>query len=208
VYGTTTLCAAQPHCTNGVKDADETDVDCGGAGCGICGAYRNCSVDSDCAIRCNQAGTCESHCFDGRRDFGETDFDCGGSLCGPCAAGRYCRVNSDCASGQCSPGGACHFVLATHCTNGVQDADETDVDCGGPGCNVCPFGRHCSRNADCGSNACSGGVCASHCFDGIIDFGESDVDCGASCVRCSTGRNCRTGGDCVSGMCGANWTCQ
>jgi len=49
-----------------------------------------------------------------------------------------------------------------HCENAIQDADETDVDCGGVDCIACPT-----------------------CFDGIQNGNETGVDCGGSnCVFC------------------------
>jgi hypothetical protein len=45
-----------PHCGNGVKDGDESDVDCGGATCGKCALDKGCAGQSDCA-----AGTCDSN---------------------------------------------------------------------------------------------------------------------------------------------------
>jgi hypothetical protein len=49
-----------------------------------------------------------------------------------------------------------------HCANGVQDADETDIDCGGAentGCARCAGGAKCSEGADCQSLSCTGGIC-------------------------------------------------
>jgi hypothetical protein len=48
------------------------------------------------------------------------------------------------------------------CNTGVQDGDETDVDCGGDItlCNVrCNAGKMCAVNSDCASNMCPAGVC-------------------------------------------------
>ncbi len=36
------------HCTNGYKDEDETDVDCGGSSCPNCGYAKMCKVTEDC----------------------------------------------------------------------------------------------------------------------------------------------------------------
>ena len=47
-----------------------------------------------------------------------------------------------------------------HCINGVQDGDETGVDCGGS-CTACPT-----------------------CSDGIQNQGETGVDCGGPCTEC------------------------
>ncbi len=44
-------------CTDGTKNADETDVDCGGS-CGACVAGRSCAVDDDCGDGTCFAGTC------------------------------------------------------------------------------------------------------------------------------------------------------
>jgi hypothetical protein len=47
------------------------------------------------------------------------------------------------------------------CTNGVQDVDESDVDCGGSSCRSCVVGSSCRGDADCRTGKCSGsGVCA------------------------------------------------
>ena len=43
------------------------------------------------------------------------------------------------------------------CTDGVQNGDETDVDCGG-GCDPCVDGLLCSEHADC-EGVCVLGVC-------------------------------------------------
>jgi hypothetical protein len=44
----THACTA-PSCTDGVKDQDETDVDCGGSHCSACGGGKMCLMTSDCA---------------------------------------------------------------------------------------------------------------------------------------------------------------
>ncbi len=45
-----------------------------------------------------------------------------------------------------------------HCMNGVQDGDESDIDCGGS-CAPCQAGGLCNGNLDCASGTCDGGVC-------------------------------------------------
>ncbi len=43
-----------PHCIDGIMNADESDVDCGGAECWGCLYDRRCRADADCATgRCN-----------------------------------------------------------------------------------------------------------------------------------------------------------
>jgi len=68
-------------CSNGVKDQDETDVDCGGAKCSGCAEYKNCNIDTDCATGsyCQQHIKCvKATCDDELKNQGETNIDCGG----------------------------------------------------------------------------------------------------------------------------------
>ena len=47
-YFVVTQTPSQPdHCNNGVKDSDETDIDCGGS-CSPCGENKSCNSDNDC----------------------------------------------------------------------------------------------------------------------------------------------------------------
>ncbi len=58
------------------------------------------------------------------------------------------------------------------CTNGVLDADETDLDCGGS-CEACSLGQRCDSVADCDTEGCAGG----RCVDGLpAGCRFSDVD--------------------------------
>lgn len=62
-----------------------------------------------------------------------------------------------------------------HCTNGVQDADESDVDCGGSECPRCDTGLQCSSNADCRSRICGAPGLADD--DTFCSSGESLEPC-------------------------------
>ncbi len=70
------------------------------------------------------------------------------------------------------------------CTDGVQNGNETGVDCGGPDCPACPT-----------------------CTDGILNGNETDVDCGGpdcpACPTCSDGiqNGDETGVDCGGSSC-------
>jgi hypothetical protein len=217
------VCAA--HCANGVKDVDETDVDCGGS-CGGCALGKACVVSTDCASRqCAHNTVCTDLCSNGLKDLGETDVDCGG-ICPPCALGKACKAAADCASQVCQFTGSGHACV-DHCTDGVLDFGETDVDCGGGGCPKCTLGKYCKNSlgcttshcfgsfassfcgcgsvADCPAGAgCTGGFCAGHCSDGIRDFDEGAVDCGgADCAKCSLGSACNGNNDCASQSCQA-----
>ena len=71
--------------------------------------------------------------------------------------GKACSLGRDCASSWCSTGDLC---VASNCTDGVKDGDESDVDCGGSCVAGCATGKHCNSPADCaGADICFGGIC-------------------------------------------------
>jgi hypothetical protein len=131
----------QHELTDGLK----TDVDCGGATCEKrCGLDSPCAADGDCAtgkvdgetLRCRALNNAEL-CADGAQANMESDVDCGGAVCAPtgctCAVGFTCALGSDCTSAVCD-------ATTLNCISyddGVQNGDETDLDCGGPDCNKC-----------------------------------------------------------------------
>jgi len=101
--GRCTTAAPADHCRDRVRDADETDVDCGGS-CQPCAAALACSAPADCQSRTCTANRCaDATCSDGVRDGVESDVDCGGP-CAGCALDRSCAVDTDCASGVCDGG--------------------------------------------------------------------------------------------------------
>lgn len=91
-----------PSCSNTIKDATETDVDCGGTQCDRCIDGKACVQDNDC-----QGGSCQSNvcvtatCNDAVTNGDESDKDCGGTVCGKCQFGKRCTANSDCLSNTC-----------------------------------------------------------------------------------------------------------
>ena len=50
-------------------------------------------------------------------------------------------------------------VVKPACADGVQDGQETDVDCGGPSCRKCVGGKQCGSPSDCFSGNCAAGTC-------------------------------------------------
>ena len=111
------------------------------------------------------------------------------------------EIKSFCASGSSNP----------TCTDGIQNGNETGVDCGGncPACPTCTDGIQNGNESgvDCGGNCpacptCTDGVqngsetgvdCGGNCpacptcNDGIQNGGETGVDCGGNCPACPTG---------------------
>jgi hypothetical protein len=65
------------------------------------------------------------------------------------------------------------------CDDGVENGDESDVDCGGS-CDPCDDGDGCGDPNDCTSGRCVAGVCT---------------------ARIATGAACAADGECASGMC-------
>lgn len=166
------VCVDPPTCTDGRKNGDESDVDCGGscaAGAGAtCATGKGCASGPDC-----KSGLCEGNlcapplCSNGRLDPGETDVDCG-QACTPCANGKKCEGAADCASLSCDAG----LCGIADCTNGVQDGKETGADCGGPctatprppecknTCKACEVGLGCNVPRDCLKGRCINNTCA------------------------------------------------
>jgi len=70
-------------CDDGIKNQDETDIDCGGS-CNPCADGMNCLSKSDCFSNYCYNDTCRTlSCFDGIKNQGEEGIDCGGP-CKPC----------------------------------------------------------------------------------------------------------------------------
>ncbi len=96
------------------------------------------------------------------------------------------------------------------CADGVQNGDETDVDCGGSCGDQCGEGQGCIANEDCQSLSCSGGECQMPtCFDGIQNGNEDGIDCGSNCSPCGNNNECDSDGDCRPGeFCSDQFTCD
>ncbi|MEL6141125.1 MAG: cohesin domain-containing protein, partial [Bacteroidota bacterium] len=82
------------------------------------------------------------------------------------------------------------------CNDGVQNGNETGIDCGGPDCPACP--ATCSDGIQNGNETgvdCGGPDCPAcpTCNDGIQNGNETGIDCGGSCQPCSSGSQCGDG---------------
>lgn len=188
-------------CSNGSKDPDEADVDCGGRShCDRCTQNAKCAVNSDCETQYCKSGRCsEPTCTDKVKNQDETGVDCGGP-CLPCDLGAPCASNNDCEGQYCA-----NDVCADHCLSKVRESDETDLDCGGSTCKPCADNRKCDQGSDCQSGSCSKGRCVSAtCTDQVQNQDETDVDCGGVCssaMGCAIGKHCKTAADCDSYVC-------
>ncbi len=201
------------HCSNGMKDVDESDVDCGGS-CAQCAGGKKCAKGSDCASTFCTNGLCDApSCNDGIKNGNETDLDCGGGMCPGCAIGKMCKIAIDCASLTCTNG----LCATSQCMDGKKNGTETDTDCGGGTCPTCADGKMCMMGTDCMSGTCTNNICVGAGADGGVDMSsvtckdavqngsETDVDCGGgTCPKCPLGKMCLMPADCQSGVCTGN----
>jgi hypothetical protein len=228
-YFNCSIPAAPLVCANGLKDASETDVDCGGIettpGCPArcadgqqCVTSCDCDATTDCLIdaksgmkKCTAPdagatpkGTCGGIiCANLVKDGSEADVDCGG-VCPPCADGKTCGKDIDCASGTCTAG----KCAQSSCSDMKKNGYETDVDCGGPTCPKCADGKGCVAATDCTSAGCDATMKCTPCADGTQNGKETDIDCGGgTCPVCGPGKVCGVVGDCQMGLSCTNFHC-
>ena len=121
------------------------------------------------------------------------------------APSQKCTKNEDCPSKVCDINkGVCN---APTCTDGTQNGDEVDLDCGGSTCTKCDVQKNCKVAKDCESGVCAdlgtGLKCqAPTCTDLVKNGTEVDTDCGGlACGKCADGLNCVAKSDCTSDVC-------
>jgi len=191
---------AIPTCTDLAKNAQETDIDCGGGTCGACVDGKSCAIPGDCLSNVCMSNMCvPSACNDTVKNGSETDIDCGGPACLKCADTKSCSQGTDCQSAICN-GNKCAVPT---CMDVTKNGKETDVDCGGGTCAKCIDGKACSVATDCTSSVCTGNKCqVPTCMDLATNGTETDVDCGGSCAtKCMVTKACLIDTDCASSTC-------
>ncbi len=153
---------AEPSCSDGVHNGDETGVDCGGAcvswekhtGKQCHGRFKQATLTeygtiADAQAACLENPDChgvfDSYGCDGNGPFfqcheastwGSSSTSCIYAPVGMCADKNKCVANSDCESRRCE-----HDICIS-CDDGKKNGDETDVDCGGFHCP--PWPEHAS----------------------------------------------------------------
>jgi hypothetical protein len=115
--------------------------------CGMCGSV--CPMGAACAN-----GSCVTTCAAGQTRCGSvcTNLQSDSNNCGGCAM-------------VCGPGRACLMAVCnatpTSCSDGMRDAGESGIDCGGSTqCARCAVQQSCVVSSDCISQHCQGGLCA------------------------------------------------
>ncbi|MDP6584265.1 MAG: hypothetical protein QF535_06390, partial [Anaerolineales bacterium] len=196
-------------CVDGIKNQDETDIDCGGATCNACIDGKFCADGSGnhntyCESQVCKGQICQSPtCFDGVHNGPETGVDCG-SGCKKCSVDTVCNTDGDCTTQICRDHDldGVKTCQAVSCTDKIKNGDETDIDCGGSVCEVCPIGDRCEKGSDCESSVCNAKFCSTpSCSDKTLNGDETDIDCGGSCNKCDGGDHCVVNNDCVSTKC-------
>ena len=183
-------CRSPATCTDGLRDGDESDIDCGGH-CPLCSAGQHCTRDKDCIGSLCASAVClpPATCHDGLRNGQETDIDCGGD-CPGCLAGQRCDGAKDCADGICQS----NVCQATRCHDGIKDDEESDIDCGGGTCPQCMPGGACLVPTDCQSSLCEAGHCQALLATCSLGYQMTEQGCVCDPVTC--GSCCdRTEGD-------------
>ena len=165
--GNESCCALARDCLGSLGDvivsADGccgTDLDCpSGLHCNtstwICGGAAASCGDGviSSTEQCDDHNTITESCVYGAMSCPVCDASCH-SVQG---VTHFCGDNTiDLSDGEtCDPPEAlicdssCHALQPASCTNGVMDATESDVDCGGRLCAACLAGEHCVVPSDC-----------------------------------------------------------
>jgi hypothetical protein len=158
-------CSAEGECSQPTceKGCCASTFAVAGALCsaGVCdgaGQCVECVQATDCPIQTTAclASACDGYaCSTHSTVLGAPCADSGGHVCDGAGHCVTCNISADCVSGD-----ACiqHVCVAPTCTDGLQNGNETDIDCGGP-CAKCAIGDGCSVGADCQSGLCSAGIC-------------------------------------------------
>ena len=182
-----------PSCSDGAKNQDESDVDCGGS-CQKCKETGLCVSDTDCATGWCNGGKCvKPSCFDHLKNQDETDVDCGG-ICAPCGEGMNCTKDAGCLSGYCI-NKKCQIPS---CSDGVKNQNESKMDCGGP-CPACA--PECLVTSDCGMFSIGKPYCMNN--SAYIDYITPEC-INAACVKKAEKKlfeRCIGNSTCVKGAC-------
>jgi len=188
---------------NGTPDCAETDncpgdpnkLNPGICGCGVPDTDGDGDSTPDCNDGCPADGTKTTPgvCGCGVAE-GDSDFD-GVADCNDNCPTTINPGQEDCDGD--GVGAACDDDGKNCCSDGIQNAEETDIDCGGRCDANCLYGEGCNVPADCESNYCIGGTGEATC--GCAD----DNDCGGDvcdtashfCQQCNLDTDCAGYGD-------------
>jgi hypothetical protein len=115
------------HCTSKKREADETDVDCGGMECKPCADGKRCLAPTDCASSiCNNNVCAAATCSDNVTNQDESDTDCGGTCAPPsyCMVGQHCNSAADCKTYVCNASSKCDNDLTIQPVDVIDDFED------------------------------------------------------------------------------------
>ncbi len=191
--------AAVPTCNDGIKNSDETGVDCGGH-CGKCAAGNGCLVNADCQFACRSDKTCGACIL--AADCPGIESECQQRSCtdGVCGSIREAwgtvllQTTGDCKRRQCARDGTVEVVNDDGDVPDDRNPCSNDIcTMGTPAHTMVPAGTNCGGANFCNASAqCVGCLVAADCpgVDGACAFrtcsaggvcGFSFVAAGASC---------------------------
>lgn len=186
-------------CSDGIKNGDETDIDCGGFRCAACDDALNCNQNSDCLHgHCIQGLCCNVDCSDicyscnlpgsvgtcTAVPLKEPDHNpdpepkctfpylCDGK--GDCKAtvDQPCADANECLSGYCyGVTGSCQIDTGDPCEGGAWSCYTDYCDAGGM-CAFLGIGEPCLFHDQCGPNRICYGQVSPTCK--IADFAQCD----------------------------------
>lgn len=176
-------CPACPTCSDGIQNGNEVGIDCGGTNCPSCPCNNNLTLtikldnypeETTWQITDANGGIWDSGGAYGNQPDGSTVNEL---ICLP--NGCFTLTNNAngavlASGGQFDGAVSAEFCVSEiiidppTCSDGIQNGNETDVDCGGSNCPPCVS-----------------------CNDGIQNGDETGVDCGGTdCAPCSTTGSC------------------
>ncbi|RAL20323.1 hypothetical protein DL240_17225 [Lujinxingia litoralis] len=91
--------------------------------------------------------------------------------------------------------------VAPGCDDGVQNGDESDVDCGGTECGACEPGESCVFSDDCATGYCTGGVCVDESCENVSCGDEEACYRGVCYLSCEESDACDPSSRCYQGAC-------
>jgi hypothetical protein len=148
------------RCQDGVKDGDETDIDCGGTTCAPCEGGKTCNADSDCAPEvpaCVSGACCVGTCENGPCTACGPTGQCVKVPPGASDPNMYCPSGTACGSATLG----CVGKAGAVCNPATGGADCLSGSCpvATKTCSRGGVGKPCNTNADCTSGNCQSYVC-------------------------------------------------